>query len=163
MSMSDEKKKPDEAAEVFDGHEKDKAEKAEKAEKIIANQENRERYNSDLQRFETCIAQDKMRSEPGRSSCVAEKLAEYECPAHTALGLSVAIAAFDIFQGAGCSADFCFQDVTEEPSFCSIFGGFNRLRFSSQPRKGMTCWDYSKSHCTDDFIAHCESLGISAS
>jgi len=135
--------------------EEDKA----KAEAVLSNQALADKYAEDLQRFETCITQDKMRT----TGDTVKKLAEYECPAHTALGLSVAIAAFDIFQGAGCSADFCFQDVTEEPSFCSIFGGFNRLRFSSQPRKGMTCWDYSKSHCTDDFIAHCESLGIPAS
>ena len=135
--------------------EEDKA----KAEAVLENQELRDKYDADLKRFETCIAQDKMRT----TGDTVKMLAEYECPAHTALGLSVAIAAFDIFQGAGCAADFCFQDVTDSPSFCSIFGGFNRLRFSSQPRDGGGCWDYSESHCTDDFIAHCESLGIPAS
>lgn len=157
MSLSDEKKKPDEADEIFDGHEKDKAEKAEKAEKIIANQEHRERYNNDLKRFETCVQQD-CRG-PGESVM----LESYVCPAHTALGLAVSVAAFDIFQGAGCASDFCFQNITESPGLCSIFGGFNRLRFNSQPRHGGGCWDYSKSHCTEDFIAHCESLGINAS
>jgi len=124
--------------------------------KIIESQELHDKYQEDLKRFETVIAQDKGTSDP-------HKLSEYECPSLTAMGLSVAIAAFDIFQGAGCSADWCFQDVTDEPSFCSVFGGFNRLRFSAKPRPGGGCWDYSKSHCSEDFAAHCESLGIPAS
>jgi len=125
--------------------------------KIIESQELHDKYQEDLKRFETVIAQDKgTQTDP-------HKLSQYQCPSITAMGLSVAVAAFDIFQGAGCSADWCFQDVTDEPSFCSVFGGFNRLRFSAKPRPGGGCWDYSKSHCSEDFAAHCESLGIPAS
>ena len=128
--------------------------------RIVASQQRHDQYMRDLKRFETCIAQDRGTPDPDSAR---RKLEEYECPSITAMGLSIAVAAFDIFQGAGCSADFCFQDVTDEPSFCSVFGGFNRLRFSAKPRPGGGCWDYSKSHCSEDFAAHCESLGIPAS
>lgn len=132
--------------------------------KIIESQELHDKYQEDLKRFETVIAQDKgVAIDQATTRQSTTKLSEYECPSITAMGLSIAVAAFDIFQGAGCSADFCFQDVTDEPSFCSVFGGFNRLRFSAKPRPGGGCWDYSKSHCSEDFAAHCESLGIPAS
>ena len=90
-----------------------------------------------------------------------EGLRMYHKQTPFALGIGVVSAAFDIFEGAGCPMDFCFQHISSNGTSISVFGSTNRLRFNPNPSHG-PAWDYSPPHCTDKFIAHCESLGIPA-
>lgn len=58
--------------------------------------------------------------------------------------------AFDIFKLAGMERDFCLQSVGHSV----IFGGWNRLIWNREHSKFYA----SKSHCTQDFLDHVETL-----
>jgi len=109
--------------------------------------------------FERCIEQDG--GNPHYGPALPDWLKQYATQTPITVGLGVVYTAYDVFLEAGCPADFCFQDISDDGQGISIFGSTNRLRFNPNPSHG-PAWDYSQPHCTDKFIAHCESLGIPA-
>jgi hypothetical protein len=63
------------------------------------------------------------------------------------LGKSLEVVAYMIFDACGDPDDYCVQTMNEDGDEVVIFGGWNRVLFSSRG------WSAIESHCRPDFYA----------